>query len=172
MNCRYGKPSTWRMRPLNDRPKTRMNSVEEMTGASTVCVQSFDTRSVSRRASHNSPAVPVTRPRLRGADQLPEVVQLARASEVPALAEVRAHRPQLVGLLLGLDALGDDVHPERAGEHDHRADDRRVLAVAADVRDEGAVDLQQVDLRHLAQVPQRREADPEVVDREAHADRT
>src|SRR5947208_7285768 len=106
MNCRYGKPSTWRMRPLNDRPKTRMNSVEEMTGARTVCVQSFETRSVSRRASHQSPAVPVTPTRLRGADQLPEVAQLARVPEVPALPEVGAHRAQLVGLLLGLDALG------------------------------------------------------------------
>src|SRR3954468_10135104 len=123
MNCRYGKPSTWRMRPLNDRPKTRMNSVEEMTGASTVCVQSFETRSVSRRASHHSPAAPVTGMRLRGADQLPEVVQLARAPEVPALAEVRAHRAQLVGLFLGLDPLGHDVHAQRAGHHDDRADD-------------------------------------------------
>src|SRR3954466_13943621 len=111
MNSRYGKPSMWRIRPLSDRPKTRMNSVEEMTGASTVCVHSFDTRSVSRRASHISPAVPLTRRKLRGADQLPQVVQLARATVVPALTEVRPHRPKLVGLLLCLDALGHDVHP-------------------------------------------------------------
>src|SRR3954453_19084018 len=102
MNSRYSKPSTWRMRPLSDSPNTTMNSVDEMTGASTVCVHSFDTRSVSRRASHASPAFPLTSPRLRGADQLSEVVQLARAAEVPALAEVRAHRAQLFGLLPGL----------------------------------------------------------------------
>src|SRR3954469_19372249 len=99
MNCRYWKPSTWRIRPPSERPKTTMKSVEEITGARTVCVQSFDTRSVSRRASHLSPAVPVTPPNLGGADQLPEVVQLAGAAEVPALAVVGAHRAQLVGLL-------------------------------------------------------------------------
>src|SRR4051794_38747362 len=171
MNWRYSKPSTCRMRPESDSPKTTMKSVEEMTGASTVCVQSFDTRSVSRRASHINPAVPDTQVRLGGADQLPEVVQLARAAEVPALAVVGAHGPQLVRLLLGLDALGNDLHAERAGEHDNGAHDRGILAVAAYLADEGAVDLQQVHLRHLAQVPERGEADAEVVDREAHADR-
>src|SRR2546421_1292771 len=178
MNSRYSKPSTWRMRPLSDRPKTTMKRVDEMTGASTVCVHSFDTRSVSRRASHISPAVPacarltgITESRLRGAYQLTEVLQLARAAEVPALAEVGAHRAQLVGLLLGLDALGHDLHAGGPRQHDHGADDRRVLAVLADLADEGAVDLQQVDLRHLAQVPQRREADAEVVDREPHTQR-
>src|SRR3954453_17650317 len=113
MNCRYWNPSMWRMRPPSERPKTTMNRVDEITGASTVCVQSFETRSVSRRASQIRPAVPVTTPsRLRGADQLSEVVQLARAAEVPALTEVGAHAAQLVGLLLGFDALGDDVHAE------------------------------------------------------------
>src|SRR3954447_7441593 len=102
MNSRYSKPSTWRMRPPSERPKTTMNSVEEITGASTVCVQSFDTRSVSRRASQINPAVPacartgVTLSRLRGVNQLPEVLQLARVAVVPALAEVGAHRAQLV----------------------------------------------------------------------------
>src|SRR5215212_8449807 len=95
MNSRYSMPSTWRMRPLSDSPKTTMKSVEEMTGARTVCVQSFDTRSVSRRASHINPALPLTESRLRGADQLSQVLQLARPAEVPALTEVRAHRAQL-----------------------------------------------------------------------------
>ncbi len=36
-----------------------MNSSEETTGARIVCVHSFDTRSVSRRASHASPVAPV-----------------------------------------------------------------------------------------------------------------
>src|SRR3954447_4234024 len=100
------------MRPLSDSPKTTTKRVEEMTGARTVCVHSFDTRSVSRRASHTNPALPVTQSRLGGADQLPEVLQLARPAEVPALAVVRAHRAQLVGLLLRLDSLGHDVHAE------------------------------------------------------------
>src|SRR3954454_19708300 len=98
MNSRYSKPSTWRMRPLSDSRNTTMKSVEEMTGASTVCVHSFDTRSVSRRASHINPAVPDTQPRLGGADQLPEVVQLTRTAEVPPLPVVGAHRTELVGL--------------------------------------------------------------------------
>src|SRR3954454_19687791 len=102
MNCRYWNPSTCRIRPLSDRPKTTMNSVEEMTGARTVCVQSFDTRSVFRRASQINPAVPLTRLRLRGADQLAEVVQFTGPAEVPALPEVGTHRAQLVGLFLGL----------------------------------------------------------------------
>src|SRR4051794_32361860 len=172
MNWRYSKPSTCRMRPESDSPKTTTKSVEEMTGASTVCVHSFDTRSVSRRASHINPAVPDTQLRLGGADQLPEVVQLARAAEVPALSVVGAHRTELVGLLLGLDALGDDLHAERPGQHDDSTDDRGVLGVAADLADERAVDLQEVDLGDLAQMPERREADAEVVDREPHTDGT
>src|SRR3954447_17788844 len=171
MNSRYSKPSTWRIRPESDRPKTTMKRVDEMTGASTVCVHSFDTRSVSRRASHISPAVPLTRRKLRGADQLPEVVQLARTTVVPALTEVRAHRAKLVGLLLRLDSLGDDVHPKRAGKHHDSTDDRRILGIAADLADERAVDLQEVHLRHLSEVPERGEADAEAVDRQADGDR-
>ena len=36
-----------------------MKSSDETTGASTVCVQSFETRSVSRRASQTRPVVAV-----------------------------------------------------------------------------------------------------------------
>ena len=36
-----------------------MKRVDETTGASTVCVQSLETRSVSRRASQSRPAIPV-----------------------------------------------------------------------------------------------------------------
>src|SRR3954447_12069049 len=170
MNWRYSKPSTWRMRPESESPKTTMKRVEEMTGASTVCVHSFETRSVSRRASHINPAVPDTQLRLGGADQLAEVVQLTWAAEEPALTVVGAHGAQFLGLLLGLDALGHDRHAQRPGQHDHSADDGGVLAVAADLTDEGAVDLQQVDLGHLAQMPERGEADAEVVDRQPHTD--
>src|SRR3954452_22344589 len=170
MNSRYSTPSTCRIRPLSDSPKTTMKSVEEMTGASTVWVHSFDTRSVSRRASQMSPAVPLTGRNLGGADQLPQIVKLARPAEVPALAELRAHRAQLLGLLLRLDPLGHDLHPERPREHDHSTHDGVLLAVAPDLADERAVDLQHVDLRHLSQVQERREADPKVVDRQPHAD--
>src|SRR5215212_3835621 len=135
MNSRYSKPSTVRIRPDSDSPKTTMKSVDEMTGARTVCVHSFETRSVSRRASHMSPAVPVMGGKLRGGDQLSEVVQLARAAEIPALTEVGTHRAKLLGLLLRLDPLGHDVHAEGSREHDHRAHDCRVLGVAPDLGD-------------------------------------
>ena len=39
------------MRPPSDSPNTRMNRIDETTGASTVCVHSFETRSVSRLQS-------------------------------------------------------------------------------------------------------------------------
>ena len=42
MNTSYGTPSTWRMRPPSDSPKTRMKSSEERIGATTVCVHSFE----------------------------------------------------------------------------------------------------------------------------------
>src|SRR3954466_15399654 len=103
MNCREWNPSTWRIRPPSERPKTTMKSVDEITGARTVWVQSFETRSVSRRASHTSPAVPVIPTRLRGrySSQIAKVVQFARPAEEVSLTEVRAHRAQLVGLLDG-----------------------------------------------------------------------
>ena len=56
MNWSYSTPLTLRTRPLSESPNTRMNSSDETTGASTVCVQSLDTRSVSRLASHCIPA--------------------------------------------------------------------------------------------------------------------
>ena len=48
-------PLTCLMRPPSDRPNTRMNSIDEITGASTVWVQSLETRSVSRLASQPEP---------------------------------------------------------------------------------------------------------------------
>jgi hypothetical protein len=55
MKTSYSTELTWSIRPPSDRPKTRMNRIEEITGASTVWVQSFDTRSVSRLQSQTSP---------------------------------------------------------------------------------------------------------------------
>ena len=71
--------------------------------------------------------------------------------------------PLLIGVL---DALGDHVHAQARPEVDDRADDRRLAAVADDLRDEGAVDLQHVH-REPGQVPERRVAGAEVVDGEA-----
>ena len=50
-----------RILPLSENPNTTMKSAAETIGASTVWVQSFETRSVSRLISHTSPRLPVTR---------------------------------------------------------------------------------------------------------------
>ena len=55
MNTSYSTLPSCRMRPPSERPNTTMNSIEAITGASTVCVQSLDTRRVSRRQSQKSP---------------------------------------------------------------------------------------------------------------------
>ena len=54
---------------------------------------------------------------------------------------------------------------ERVGEAGEVGGDRRVLGVVLDALDEGAVDLDHVD-REAAQLPERREAGAEVVDRD------
>ena len=43
------------MRPPSDSPKTTMNSIDDSTGATIVCVQSFSTRALSRPDSAISP---------------------------------------------------------------------------------------------------------------------
>jgi hypothetical protein len=70
----------------------------------------------------------------------------------------------------GLDALGDDLHPQAAGHVDDRLDDRaRVLGVlAVEVGHEGAVDLEHVD-REAPDVGQRAVAGAEVVEDERDA---
>src|ERR1035441_173975 len=44
------------MRPLSDRPRTRMKRNDATTGAATVCVQSLSTRRISRPPKEMSPA--------------------------------------------------------------------------------------------------------------------
>jgi hypothetical protein len=53
-----------------------------------------------------------------------------------------AHRVEDRRLLGGLDPFGDDGQPQACGHLHDRLDDRRVVAVAAEVGDEAAVDLQ------------------------------
>jgi hypothetical protein len=48
------------MRSPSDRPKTTMNRLAETIGASTVCVHSFQTRSVSRLMSQIRPRRPLS----------------------------------------------------------------------------------------------------------------
>src|SRR6185369_10764060 len=67
---------------------------------------------------------------------------------------------------LGLDALGDHFHPQRAAEMDDRLDDRRALALAAHAVDEAAVDLEAIE-RELADIVEARIAGAEIVERDA-----
>src|SRR6267154_1557020 len=89
--------------------------------------------------------------------------------------EITLHRvAALLGeeaeLLLGLDALGDDRHFQAVAEVDDGANDRRRLRAAAEVHDEGAVDLDLVERERL-QIAQRGIAAAEIVHRDAHAER-
>jgi hypothetical protein len=70
-------------------------------------------------------------------------------AEIATLAERAAETTQKVQLVPGLDAVGDDLVAERAAETQDRANDRLALPVAADLADEGAVDLEAVDLDPL-----------------------
>jgi len=52
-------------------------------------------------------------------------------------------------LLLCLDALGDDIEREGAGQCEHRGDDGPIIGVGSDTVYEGAVDLECVDWERL-----------------------
>src|SRR5678810_544124 len=67
-----------------------------------------------------------------------------RLADQVALDEVAAAAREEVALALLLHALGDDAHVERVRERDDRRDDRALLAVAGQLGDEAAVDLQLV----------------------------
>src|SRR6185312_10429209 len=72
-----------------------------------------------------------------------------RPAEVKSLRRLTAELAQALELLLGLDALGDGVQPETAGDPDDGAHDRRIVRVGCHVANEGAVDLQSIDRQML-----------------------
>src|ERR1041384_5753788 len=87
-----------------------------------------------------------------------------RLGEQEALRVFAPERAQARELTLGLDALRNDAHAERAGHADDRLDDRAVaVAVLAEAHHERAVDLQAVE-RVALEIPQRRVAGAEVVE--------
>nr|WP_228430773.1 hypothetical protein [Baekduia soli] len=87
-----------------------------------------------------------------------------------ALGDVAAHRAQLLQRLGALDALGHDREAQALGHLDGRGHDDGVGGVLGHPGDERAVDL---DPAHgqVPQVGQRRVPGPEVVERDAHAER-
>ena len=71
-------------------------------------------------------------------------------------------------LLDGLDALGNDRHPQRLAHADDGLGDGLILGIVGQVADEGTVDLDGVD-RELLHQRHRRIAGAEIVDRKADA---
>src|SRR5712671_2606968 len=88
-----------------------------------------------------------------------------------ALAERAAEADEPGGLVGLLDALGDDLEPERPPELDDRPGDGRPVGAGRHPGDERAVDLERVDGEPL-EITQRRVAGPEVVDRQVRAERS
>lgn len=78
------------------------------------------------------------------ADEMVDGVGGHRPREVEALAGVRAERAELLVLLEGLDALGDDAHAQAVREFDDSPDDDLTRTVRLEIRDERAVDLHDV----------------------------
>src|SRR5918999_5774603 len=91
-------------------------------------------------AAHSRYKVPQSRERalarLVAQQQRGHLVRRQRAAEVEALAQRAALRDQETELLLGLDALGDDLAAERLGELDDRLDHRGRLVGLGDLAHE------------------------------------
>src|SRR5260221_3744577 len=88
-----------------------------------------------------------------------------------ALAERAAEADEPGGLVGLLDALGNDLEPERPPELDYRPGDGRAGGTGRHPGDERAVDLERIDGEPL-EITQRRVAGPEVVDRQVRAERS
>jgi hypothetical protein len=70
----------------------------------------------------------------------------------------------MIGVRPYLDAL-DDLHVEPVGDQDQRLDDRAALAVALDLLNEGAIDVDPIN-PELQRVDQRGVARSEIVERD------
>src|SRR6185437_14740539 len=93
-----------------------------------------------------------------------------RLADQVALHGVAAFVGEEGELFQGLDSLGHQRHAEAVAEVDDGGDDRGRLRIAAEIDDEGAVDLDLVERERL-QIAQRGIARAEIVHRDAHAER-
>src|SRR5690606_6759893 len=89
-----------------------------------------------------------------------------RLAEEVALATAAAELHEPVRLPFVLDALGNDIHAEALAHSENGTDDVLRRLVVEDGGDEGAVDLQLVEVE-LAQPPERRLTGAEIVERNA-----
>src|SRR5579872_871049 len=102
------------------------------------------------------------------ADQRIILVDRQRLADEIALHGVAALFGQETKLFLGFHAFGHDRHFQAMTEADDGANDRRRLRIAAEIHDEGAVDLDLVEGERL-QITQRRVTAAEIVHRDTHA---
>src|SRR5688500_8764579 len=105
-----------------------------------------------------------------GAEERLELVGGAGGGEELALADAAAGLGEEVALYLGLDALGDHLEVEAAGEGDQRTREAGALGVLRHADDQAAVDAHRAGVESL-QHGQRGVAGAEVVDGEARAAR-
>src|SRR4051794_7028153 len=89
--------------------------------------------------------------------------------EVEPLGESTAEGARDSHLLVGFDALRDHADADRVGHLADGADDRRVVRALGKVLHERAVELDHRERQSL-QVPERGEADPEVVEHKPNAE--
>jgi hypothetical protein len=87
--------------------------------------------------------------------------------EQETLTYVATERSELVELFVGLDPLADDQRVQCMSHRRDGGDDLAVTRTPADVLDETAIDLQDVDPKEL-QARQGRVPGPEVVEGEFH----
>src|SRR4029077_16317215 len=100
-------------------------------------------------------------------DHLQRLLRIDGAREKIPLTEPAMQLAQVLGLLSGLDALGDDLDTQAAAQVDDRADDLGALPLRT--LNEGRIDLQLID-REAMQIAQRGGAGAEIGDGEAAAD--
>src|SRR5690606_4484214 len=104
------------------------------------------------------------------AEQGGDLVRGAWVAVEVSLGEVAAQLGDQARLGERLDAFGHHLQAERVGQLDHARDNDQVLALAADLVDELAVDLDVVD-RQVADLSERRVTHAEVIQRDANAAR-
>ena len=128
------------------------------------------TITMRRRAHSEQSAHGVFGPRRQTAALCPQGAAATSDLGMPdqvALDPVAPERLEHLPLLDGLDALADDIEPERVTELDDRPDDRGAQALA-DLRHERRVDLERVE-RQVAEPRERRVPGAEVVQADPHA---
>jgi hypothetical protein len=95
-----------------------------------------------------------------------ETVEWLRPAHQIALDLATAELPEQFELTIGFHTFRCDAHAQVAGELDDGLDDRAAVGVGLEVRDEGLVDLELVEVV-AAQIAQLREARSEIVERDA-----